>query len=364
MPKKVTVSRYWEKVAPISSLILKPHHSWLERQLALQSLNHSRRNWLTIPLRNFHDIKDEIIATCASCLVGPDTVYDRSKQRRYIDHTKTQPSDGAIATEYIRTLQKAYATPNLDFIADRDLVMDEIPPLPAYWDGLSHDQEDLAYVDIASAYWSILRVFTLDTVIENGEVSIGRIQFLQPNLVEQSKGFRNAVYGVTRTPSTVQFYRFGQPVDDDRVSPFWNPYLSTCTVSTMVSIALEAMATVPVYMWLTDAAIVKASDAQKLVDLLENKWKLEARITKTGNARLTGYGDYTFGELSKIAHGSGEAVDNIDRTINPNFWLMTRLMMRKRHPFTLPPHWPENQFSEEAKVNWRDPVFISFDSED
>lgn len=353
-------SYHWTIAPPVKKFTLPPVASYLERALQYESAVRVAERWTTIPLVDFELVTEDIIQECLRCIAGPNTVYDMSSHKRYVPTDHVIPSHADTAGQYLRRMLQAYGEVDLSFIPGREEAYEDLPVLPAYYDGKRHNREKLAMIDVNACYWSLLQNVPLDSYIDQGDVQHGRMTFLEPNLVQQSKEMRNSIYGLTRVPSTTKLYKMGKEISEsNKPMPWWNPHLTHIIASTMQSIAVESIAKFPVYMWLTDAAIIPAKRASEYMEWLMTNWKLGSRIADQGTGVLNGMGSYAIGNTLTTVEYSSE-VSNLNEDIDFTFWKMNRQWFANKPPHKLLPKLPvEASWLSMAFQNWDAPDLIT-----
>lgn len=146
-----------------------------------------------------------------------------------------------------------------------------------------------SYVDITSCYYSIYHTCAINLRYNQRRciVSQGTIPFYLPGEWGMKKETRNMLFGIMRKSHGLEF-RNGHFNNTKMHSKYYKPDIVAYVLDTVQAIAQEAIfiKRFPIHIWLTDAAILKTSEARNFQDFLWNEWGLSSKIKWEGPAAL------------------------------------------------------------------------------
>lgn len=168
----------------------------------------------------------------------------------------------------------------------------------------------LAYVDIASAYWQMIRPFRPDDVILGDEVFRGSAEWLTPEAVTEDRRLRHAIHG-SIFANRIKFYRYGSLVVAPRTNVWSNPTMARYCMQTLHAVCGRLAADTNLHAWMTDAAIVDTDDAEPVTRFLEREWLLASRLKARGSGAVLNATTYQVGDKASLnlVHGTVRLLD-------------------------------------------------------
>lgn len=191
-------------------------------------------------------------------------------------------------------------------------------PSPIFYVGGRIESDDLAYVDLSSAYWQIYSGTTYDPgiAIRDHEILIlpGRIDLDAEEMdwFRDDKRARNGVIGMARMRwRTVA--RFGRMERTQASAPTQSPGLWGYVALVLGAVALEARDQFGAVAVLTDGYVVPGHRAEELIRYLHERWHLDARVAGRGPSILMAHGRYRIGKKKSARLGRipGDHFDNL-----------------------------------------------------
>lgn len=218
-------------------------------------------------------------------IAGTNSITDMTTKTKYLSQWPF--TYGEIAREYMELCQDESG------IRLQRQKLTQRAWAPVYFVGPSTGT--YAYVDIRGAYYNLYRHLTLDSSYRQPEVALGSIPFISIKEFGLSKPIRNLFFGIMcKRKSDV--FRNGN-FDMVRSNfPSSRPDVTTYVFHTIQAIAQEAISLFKIHMWLTDAAILPASEADAFIRYLAEEWFLDSRIVAEGTSSLLATGCYQVGE--------------------------------------------------------------------
>lgn len=170
------------------------------------------------------------------------------------------------------------------------------PPLffePGPIDGRHHGC--FAYVDLASAYWSIHQKSTIDMKFNPGSWALGgRAFYLDVDEVTAYRQIRRIIPGLLRSGSCYR-YKHGKPSDVAFRGDLCYPEITGYTMYTMHAIAQEVVDNFGALMVMTDGYIIPEERAEELVEFLWERWGMRGVIKARGEGALYSMNVYQVG---------------------------------------------------------------------
>ena len=251
-------------------------------------------------------------------VLGTRSAYDPAHRRKYICWRDWSVGTHELARPYLRWIHEQQRAGH-----KRSMLYRRVPwrteqlgmldlPHPLYYAGAGVEG-DLAYVDISACYFQLYRPATLDLHFDpaRGQLGCGQIEWLEPDLLADSKGLRNALIGVCRAQTIVEA-RFGQVTQRATHNRFLAPCLWGYLMHTLHAVMREAIDRFDACYVHTDGLIVPAENAPALIDWLAQEWRLESRVKVQGPGRVWGLGGYEIGEhRTRTAVERGRPICNL-----------------------------------------------------
>lgn len=179
--------------------------------------------------------------------------------------------------------------------------------------------QDAVYVDIQSAYWSILSACGWDVDYMPGKWVKKKSGLLDFPFAGH-KMARNCLVSVASNETGGMRIWTGKELLMKRAgNVFVNRMLWSFVMDVLNGIASECIAAGAVYAY-TDGFISERSTAQTIVDIISS-WGLVASIKREGEAEIKGAGSYRIGEhqTGKYRLMRERAYDKVDRAVNVAF---------------------------------------------
>jgi hypothetical protein len=242
-------------------------------------------------------------------IVGKHSITDRKYKVRYLTQIPYTVTDCAKA--YIRLCEFSSGnrlTPRYNKYKDNYWRKRGIKYFSGYHKG------NFAYIDMESAFWSILWPTTIDMEydwIKQEIISDGTICYYHCDQFRMYKpvrlvlhtlfGYKNMIVWNPEKQRTVP----GKPFKDALYRPYNLGYIH----DVMNSIVWDVRKNFTLYQWLTDAAIVPEDQGEALVEFLREEWFINSKIKYRGEGysnRLDSYkiGEKTTGSFNKRAVGT------------------------------------------------------------
>ena len=216
-------------------------------------------------------------------IVGQFSITDTQAKTKYLLQIPYTVTDCAKA--YIRIcerLSEARLKPQYNKYTDRiDHIRKGIKYFSGYYTG------ELAYVDIKTAYWSILWPTTIDMRYDMNTQTImgdGQIQYWYCDQFAMHRDTRhvlNTLFAYRKSrmwdPETRRLIQ--GPMIKDRM---YRPYNTGYIHDVMNAVVVEATQKFNILQWLTDAAILPLNQAEAFMEFLFEEWFLASRIKYFG----------------------------------------------------------------------------------
>ena len=164
---------------------------------------------------------------------------------------------------------------------------------PLYCEPVRH--RALAYVDITSAYHQLLVPYRPDDMPLGRSVNAGTLSWWREDEMAATRNLRHSVAG-SMWSNSIEWCERGTWERAPACSRWSNPWMKRRVMHTLHAVVFDLMAKVQVYAWLTDAAIVDATDADVVLDVLANRWCLSARVVAVGMGAVWNMTSYAVGE--------------------------------------------------------------------
>jgi hypothetical protein len=153
----------------------------------------------------------------------------------------------------------------------------------------------LAYVDIVACYWQILSVLRPDDIVLGDAVIEGSTQWLNTDDMEADRELRHAVVGSIFS-SSLTCWRYGVERTVKMPARWANPSLRRYCMSVLHSICSRAVRKHGLVAWMTDAAILPASEAELFSDHLAMRWGLRSKVKAAGRGEVWSVTSYQVGQ--------------------------------------------------------------------
>lgn len=300
--------------------VLPPTPLWEEIAERIDTKDYIR---ISIPKTPYRYIDEDMHNWPHRLIVGSHHITDKKDRTKYI--AQWPYPHGELATEYFYLcieksgykLGKVYGK-----CTGKE---------PIYFTGPSKGL--YAYVDIASCYFSLYRVLTLDLYYDpiGFVVGQGNIPWYSPVEFGLHKPIRNMLFGIMRkTSSTI--YVNGSYNEAQSHTPTFRPAITTYVLDTMQAIKQDSLRYFKIHIWLTDAAILPVHQAKAFQEYLVNEWLLNSRLKWSGPASLFCSNCWQVGEriteqLKRYTLYEGKPIDtghpvNIPKLKAARKWLM------------------------------------------
>lgn len=196
-------------------------------------------------------------------------------------------------------------------VVDHPFLLERKPPL--YFGGVYGGS--LAYVDLNRAYWSIYTRATLDVAYDGeNRPKNGTVHFLDADELGERKLLRNAILGSLRRKRR-RGVDHGEPFIEEIPDTERRPNLWGLVMDVIELVAWDMRSLGAVYVH-TDGYIFGHRDlAHDAVEMVSDKYGLEASIRAEGEGYVSGIGRWRIGT---IAHGSfAKNVNRVDSMLPP-----------------------------------------------
>lgn len=247
---------------------------------------------LRMPISRFlreHKFKNDVI-------IGKNSITDRKNKVRYLAQIPYTVTDCAKA--YIRIcefLSGKRLEPQYNKHKDVYRRKRGIKYFSGYHKG------NFAYIDMESAYWSILWPTTVDMQYDHINQEIASEGNICYQHCDQFRMFKQ-VRLVLHTLFGYRDMRIWHP-DEGRIKPgnlfqdaLYRPFNLGYVHDVMNAIVSEIKEKFTLYQWLTDAAIVPENQGEALVEFLREEWFINSRITHKGEGYSNRIDSYQIGE--------------------------------------------------------------------
>jgi hypothetical protein len=221
-------------------------------------------------------------------LGGAGSCWDVCCERRVVGHDSPQLLTGI--RPYVRRIMRLQ--PAQRFLPHPHLLARHAP---LYFD-FPLQGEDLTYVDLRRAYWSIYTRCTLDVAYDGlNPPDLGRTRFLAAEDYADERLFRNALLGSLRRKWR-RGLDHGQPFRELVPSHDQRPNLWGLVMDCLELVAWEMRRLGAIYVH-TDGYVFAHRDIAEAAQVsLTEKFALESRLVITGAGIVTGLGRWTIGE--------------------------------------------------------------------
>lgn len=207
-------------------------------------------------------------------VVGAHTLTDVTNKIKYVQEFPV--SVGEVAYEYLQLVAKDYSCGSRGHKA--------FPPPPMYYNGARRGL--MSYVDITSCYFSIYSSATLDCFYASeGLYRDGDFPFLFADQLRFHKLTRNSVFGIIRKEGRTRYYN-GEYKRTNEAGNYFSPGLIRYVLETTQAVAQDAVKKFEIHAWLTDAAILPASQAESFRDYLFSEWNFDSSEKASGAGYL------------------------------------------------------------------------------
>ncbi len=243
---------------------------------------------------DFDEYLDSDSAVKHELVIGSHrTIYDRCHNVSLWDHCHEPYPIHTLVRPYLAELERLQGgyVPRIE-----DLSLFE-RQVPLYFGGPRSGE--LAHVDLASAYWQLYRVASLDIIYDGYDSPRqGSIRFLGANELRPYRLLRNSVIGFIRAESfTMATYGTYESVP---IGPRWQrPSLWAWVIDTLEAIAWDARMLFGAFHIQVDGYIVPVDVAHDLVKFLADEWGLEASTRALGSGVVTGLGHWSIAGIEK-----------------------------------------------------------------
>lgn len=165
----------------------------------------------------------------------------------------------------------------------------------------------MAYIDIHSAYWQLVRCFRPDDLpLPDGGCIEGELAWLSPEAVEEDRRLRHALVG-SMFANKVEWHRYGKPMSTYAPNKWSNPSLKRLCMSTLHAVAAACRRRFGLHAFLTDAMIVDADQGERVVKWLADEWSLSSRIEAVGMGQVWSTTQYMVGGKQTMDFTNGNA---------------------------------------------------------
>lgn len=207
--------------------------------------------------------------------VGAYSVTIPSVPIKMLTYNQYPCTDGELAREYLRLVWDDHRNDRPRRASD---AWDWKAPL--FCEPVSH--RSLAYLDIESAYWQLIRPFHPDDVIlPTGTVLEGELDWLTEDVLNADRGLRHAVVGSIFS-SNLTVHRYGKPEVIYAPGRWASPSLKRQVFASLHAIAAGIRRRVPLYAFLTDAAVIDAGAVTEALGWLWEAWGITAKVKARG----------------------------------------------------------------------------------
>lgn len=168
--------------------------------------------------------------------------------------------------------------------------------LPAPHYARAHASDDLAYVDVTSAYYSLYSTVGLDCEYRrDGWVSPGCMYLPRLRELATEKGIRNMVPGICRARVMSVTYGDGDPRQEAVPNPLLAPGLTGWIAECLHAVAGTVLANTDCCYVATDGYIVPGSQAGLVREMLAEWWGLDTHVRARGPGQVLSLGYWRVG---------------------------------------------------------------------
>lgn len=268
----------------------------LREALVAQRLSRDRPGWQRLHVSSYelNAMRDDEgwVSSFRQVYLGSESITVTDERTKYVSLTTWPATNGELAREYLAlcmTKRKVARRP--DWYRRK---------APLFCDPY---RGNLAYVDLRHAYFEVVRRFPPETCIVAPGTKDQRIvlpasdsAWLNTDDLDEDRTLRHAVVGVLFSQG-LQFYAYGKPVEVKLWRGFHRPSLYRITMDMLHAIALDVKRHFHLYAWLTDAAIVRESEAQGLQEFLMERWGFASKVEGHGIGTVSSVSSYQMGEI-------------------------------------------------------------------
>lgn len=274
--------------------ISRDHPMWSRLVTRIISKGQTR---VLVPALDNDAPDDDTVRDLKYCFLGDHSVYEvRGKGFRYMPVSWNGIGNSELARTYLQDC--------LDR-ADGQVLRNPrryaeyagIVPPQFYVGGRHHD--DMAYIDLSQAYWTIQKNMTLDMRFEVGShILLGHVPFRDIGEVTAYRGLRHGIPGSTHV-KTAKTFRFGElhemEIRTGGGKSLWFPGLYGFTQHVMHSVAHHMVDQFQAWMVLVDGYIIPARFAEAAQEFLLDYWGLCSVVKGIGEGAVYGQGCYRVG---------------------------------------------------------------------
>lgn len=268
-----------------------------------------RRHSVTYPQLHARQDDHEWLARYNQVYVGNVSISCRTTLEKWLVYSEFPVSHGEMAREYLRRIY-----------ADGKRSSQFSPRAPGFtWEAPifcvpTPRTRALAYVDIASCYWQLLRDLQPDStwLPDSGVMVEGVHEWTDMDAVADARELRHAIAGIMFT-SSFGWWTHGKWREVAMTKPWSNPSLKQYVMSTLHAIAAEVKERFDAVRWHTDGGIVGYEHGSALVDHLMDRWALRARIVAEGPGRVFNSTSFYVGDKQSLDIVNGARLRNLAR---------------------------------------------------
>lgn len=287
------------------------------------------RGWQRTRVEVAREWPEERRVTVPKLFLNKYQATDVKAKVREVDTCVWPVSDGEQARTYINLALAQAGKKRIWW--RKDAVGAHLPLRPALALTDRPRRGEMAVVDIDRAYWQIAAAATADVHFrvlgDQADFLLGKINWPRVDESYETPNLGRSIVG-TLGKTTIDWYRYGEKTHDDRgcakgcrgphtARPvgLLAPDLVGYVCWTMHAVATEATERFGASMWMVDAAVLDADQADSWIDWLRTRWGLTARIKHAGPTRIYGIGRYECGTHAtdnlKFSVGDGAVGDNL-----------------------------------------------------